>query len=141
MATFLEFEQAAEYTALAQADVISAIKWNSAGLIPVIAQDASTMQVLMLAWMNKHALTTTIDTGRITYFSRSRNKLWCKGETSGHHQHLKELRIDCDGDTILCLVLQTGGACHTGRPHCFYIRHSGENFVVDSAAMDSQMGG
>ncbi len=99
------------------------IKWNEQGLIPVIAQDWQTGEVLMLAWMNTDALQLTLSEGRAIYWSRSRQALWRKGEESGHVQHLKELRIDCDADTVLIKVEQIGGiACHTGRRSCFYQR-------------------
>lgn len=97
------------------------IKWNEQGLIPAIAQDWQTGEVLMLAWMNPDALELTIREGRAIYWSRSRQALWRKGEESGHVQQLKELRIDCDADTVLMKVEQIGGiACHTGRRSCFY---------------------
>ncbi len=95
-------------------------KFNADGLIAAIAQDAETHEVLMLAWMNSEALQATIDTGRATYWSRSRQKLWVKGETSGHMQDVQEIRIDCDQDAVLLKVTQSGGACHTGRKSCFY---------------------
>lgn len=99
------------------------IKWNELGLVPVITQDWQTGEVLMLAWMNREALQQTIAEGRVIYWSRSRGKLWRKGEESGHVQHLKELRIDCDADTVLVKVEQVGGiACHTGRRSCFFQR-------------------
>ena len=99
------------------------IKWNEQGLVPVIAQDWETGEVLMLAWMNGDALQLTISEGRAIYWSRSRQALWRKGEESGHVQRLKELRIDCDADTVLMKVEQIGGiACHTGRRSCFYQR-------------------
>jgi phosphoribosyl-AMP cyclohydrolase len=94
--------------------------WNADGLIPAIAQDAHTKQVLMLAWMNAEALQATLATGRATYWSRSRRKLWVKGEESGHTQAVVEIRIDCDQDCLLLLVDQSGPACHTGTPDCFY---------------------
>jgi phosphoribosyl-AMP cyclohydrolase len=94
--------------------------FNEDGLIPVIAQQHDTGEVLMLAWMNRAALDETIATGRVCYYSRSRGKLWRKGESSGQIQKLVELRLDCDGDTILALVDQTGVACHTGRRNCFF---------------------
>jgi phosphoribosyl-AMP cyclohydrolase len=100
---------------------LDSIKWDDDGLIPAIAQDAGTGEVLMLAWMNREALALTIEKNRAVYWSRSRAKLWFKGEESGHVQELKELRIDCDGDVILMQVKQLGGiACHTGRKRCFY---------------------
>jgi phosphoribosyl-AMP cyclohydrolase len=99
------------------------IKWNEQGLVPVIAQDWESGEVLMLAWMNSNALQLTLSEGRAIYWSRSRQALWRKGEESGHIQHLKELRIDCDADTVLMKVEQIGGiACHTGRRSCFYQR-------------------
>lgn len=95
-------------------------KFNADGLIAAIAQDATSGEVLMMAWMNETALRATLDTGRGTYWSRSRQELWIKGETSGHTQDVVEVMIDCDQDAILLKVNQTGGACHTGRPSCFY---------------------
>ena len=103
--------------------VLDEVKWNADGLVPAIAQQHDTGQVLMVAWMNREALTTTLNEGRAVNFSRSRQKLWRKGEESGHVQELKELRIDCDSDVVLMQVHQIGGiACHTGRHHCFYKR-------------------
>ena len=97
------------------------IAWNSDGLIPAIAQDYRTGQVLMVAWMNTEALRLTVQENRAVYWSRSRQKLWRKGEESGHVQQLKELRLDCDSDVIMLQVEQIGGiACHTGRASCFY---------------------
>lgn len=97
-------------------------KFNADGLIAAIAQDADTGEVLMMAWMNEQALRATLDTGRATYWSRSRQTLWIKGETSGHTQNVVEVRIDCDQDALLLKVHQSGGACHTGRASCFYRR-------------------
>ncbi len=97
------------------------IKFNSDGLVPAIAQDWQTGEVLMLAWMNSEALEHTVAEQRAIYWSRSRQSLWRKGESSGHVQHLKSLHLDCDGDTVLLKVEQVGGiACHTGRRHCFF---------------------
>jgi phosphoribosyl-AMP cyclohydrolase len=96
--------------------------FNDAGLIPAIAQDARSGEVLMMAWMNASAVAQTLETGRVTYWSRSRQQYWVKGETSGHVQALVELRIDCDRDCLLMKVNQTGPACHTGRRSCFYTR-------------------
>jgi phosphoribosyl-AMP cyclohydrolase len=101
-------------------ELFDALTFNEAGLIPAIAQDQKTGEVLMMAWMNRESIEETLATGQICYFSRSRRKLWRKGETSGQVQKLVELRIDCDGDTILLLVAQTGVACHTGRRTCFF---------------------
>ena len=99
---------------------LSDIKFNKDGLIPVIAQCVQSGTVLMMAWMNEEALKKTIDTNDMYYFSRSRQKLWQKGETSGNFQKLVELRLDCDNDTILALIEQTGAACHTGTKSCFF---------------------
>ena len=99
---------------------LATVAFNDAGLVPVVAQQHDTGEVLMLAWMNKEALAETLRSGRVCYWSRSRGKLWRKGESSGQEQRLIELRIDCDGDTLLALVDQTGVACHTGRRSCFF---------------------
>lgn len=101
-------------------------KFNADGLVPAIAQDAETGEILMMAWMNEDALSQTIETGEATYFSRSRGKLWRKGETSGNTQSVAEILIDCDQDTLLLKVHQTGPACHTDRKSCFYRRVSGD---------------
>ena len=101
----------------------SEVAWNADGLVPAVVQDASSGTVLMVAWMNEEALALTLREGRAVFWSRSRGKLWRKGETSGHVQALRELRLDCDGDTVLLAVEQVGGiACHTGRRSCFYRR-------------------
>jgi phosphoribosyl-AMP cyclohydrolase len=100
--------------------ILSLVKFNSQGLVPVITQDAENGQVLMMAWMNEEALRLTLETQKMTYYSRSRQSLWLKGETSGHFQKLVSLSVDCDGDTLLAKVLQTGAACHTGNRTCFY---------------------
>ena len=109
------------------------IAWNSDGLVPAIAQEAATGRVLMVAWMNAEALQLTVDENRAVYWSRSRNKLWRKGEESGHVQLLKELRLDCDNDVIIMQVEQLGGiACHTGRESCFYrVLEDGQWKAVD----------
>ncbi|MEM7526572.1 MAG: phosphoribosyl-AMP cyclohydrolase [Pseudomonadota bacterium] len=99
---------------------LETIAWDARGLAPAIAQDARSGEILMLAWMNAESLAETLMTGRVTYWSRSRNALWRKGETSGHVQDLVELRIDCDRDCLLLVVNQTGPACHTNRRTCFY---------------------
>jgi phosphoribosyl-AMP cyclohydrolase len=111
---------AMEKNALSQTELLDALKLNDQGLIPVIAQDHKSHAVLMLAWMNREALQLTLSTGEVTYWSRSRQKLWRKGESSGHVQKLIEARLDCDADTLLLLVDQTGPACHTGAPNCFF---------------------
>ena len=100
---------------------LDAVKWDDKGLVAAIAQDATSLEVLMLAWMNRESLQLTLATGDAYYWSRSRQTLWKKGETSGHIQHVKELRLDCDGDAILMKVEQVGSvACHTGRRRCFF---------------------
>jgi phosphoribosyl-AMP cyclohydrolase len=96
------------------------LKYDAAGLIPCIAQDHASGEVLMLAWMNEASVQRTLETGKVTYWSRSRGAFWVKGETSGHHQRLVELRLDCDRDCLLAVVSQEGPACHTGRQSCFY---------------------
>jgi phosphoribosyl-AMP cyclohydrolase len=99
------------------------VVWTSDGLVPAIAQDAATGRVLMLAWMNAEALARTVETGEAHYWSRSRQRLWHKGEESGHTQRIKEVRLDCDGDAVLLSIEQQGGiACHTGRERCFFRR-------------------
>jgi len=102
------------------ASLWDAIRFDAAGLVPAIAQQYDTGEVLMLAWMNRDAVAETLATGRVCYFSRSRFRLWRKGESSGQTQRLVELRLDCDGDALLVLVDQTGVACHTGRRSCFF---------------------
>lgn len=108
------------------------LRYNEAGLVPAIAQDAQTGEVLMLAWMNADAVARTLKTGRVTYWSRSRQEFWEKGATSGNVQELVEMRVDCDRDCLLLLVRQTGPACHTGRRSCFYtaVRDGGEVEVL-----------
>ena len=101
--------------------LLDAVKWDSQGLVCAIAQDAQTLRVLMVAWMNAEALQQTAATGFAHYYSRSRQKQWMKGEESGHTQKVQELRLDCDGDAVIMLIEQAGGiACHTGRESCFY---------------------
>lgn len=102
---------------------IDELRWNEQGLIPAIAQDSGTGKVLMLAWMNAESLRLTVEEGIAVYWSRSRNALWRKGETSGHQQRVKEIRLDCDQDALVLSVEQVGGiACHTGRNSCFYLK-------------------
>jgi phosphoribosyl-AMP cyclohydrolase len=114
------------------------LTFNEQGLMPVIAQQHDTGQVLMMAWMNIEALQKTLATGNMTYWSRSRQAFWIKGESSGHFQKLKTMRIDCDGDALLCLVDQVGGACHTLRSNCFYFDvDTTESKVVVNEAIPS----
>ncbi|MEC9198449.1 MAG: phosphoribosyl-AMP cyclohydrolase [Pseudomonadota bacterium] len=96
------------------------LKFDDKGLIPVVAQDAESLEVLMVAWMNAEAVAKTLETGKVTYWSRSRQAFWVKGETSGHVQSLVDLRFDCDRDCLLAMVRQEGPACHTNRRSCFY---------------------
>ena len=105
---------------LTPAAFISTVKFDANGLVPVIAQSHATGQVLMFAWMNRETLEHTLSSGEVTYWSRSRQKVWKKGETSGHTQHLVEALVDCDGDVVLLRVDQLGPACHTGAPSCFF---------------------
>lgn len=107
---------------LTPAAFLQAVKFNEQGLVPAIAQSAATGQVLMMAWMTRDTLEHTLSHGEVTYWSRSRNKVWKKGETSGHTQHLVEAYVDCDGDVVLLKVDQLGPACHTSAPSCFFRR-------------------
>ena len=110
---------------------LDSLKFNAEGLIPAIAQQFDTHEVLMMAWMNRASIEETLQTERVCYWSRSRNQFWRKGESSGQMQVLKELRYDCDADTILLLVDQTGPACHTGRRSCFYNKVEGDQVIID----------
>jgi phosphoribosyl-AMP cyclohydrolase len=112
------------------AAILAAIEFNGEGLVPAIAQQHDSGEVLMLAWMNRAAIEETLASGAVCYWSRSRCKLWRKGETSGQTQRLVELRVDCDGDTVLLLVDQTGVACHTGRHNCFFRALRGETLTT-----------
>ena len=120
MSLWLELEQAGLGDNRPLAAVLEGIPWNADGLIAAIAQQHDSGEVLMLAWMNRTALEETLASGQVCYWSRSRQQLWRKGQTSGHRQRLIEARLDCDGDAVLLLVEQQGPACHTGRPNCFY---------------------
>ncbi len=107
------------------------VAWNADGLVPVIAQEKDSGKILMFAWMNREALQLTRDTGHAVYFSRSRNKLWHKGEESGHTQIVSDIRLDCDNDVVLLTVEQQGGiACHTGRHNCFFQQLQGDDWVT-----------
>ena len=117
------------------AEVLDNLPYNSDGLIPAIAQQYDGGEVLMMAWMNREALDETLAKGRVCYWSRSRQKLWRKGESSGQVQMLKDMRFDCDGDTILLSVDQTGPACHTGRRSCFYNAVRGDRVEVVAEAL------
>jgi len=114
------------------------IKWDKDGLVPAIAQETGTSKILMMAWMNRESLELSVKEGRAIYWSRSRNKLWRKGEESGHVQTIKDIRLDCDNDVLLLEVEQIGGiACHTGRHNCFYKQLQNEEWVeVESVIKD-----
>jgi phosphoribosyl-AMP cyclohydrolase len=115
---------------------IDDVRWDENGLIPAIAQDASNGQVLMVAWMDRDALQETVKTGRAVYWSRSRSRIWRKGEESGHVQNVKEVFLDCDGDVVLLKVEQAGGiACHTGRANCFFRKLDDSEWAVTQPVM------
>lgn len=119
-------------------DLLEQVKWNDDGLVPAIVQDAENDQVLMVAWMNRDALRQTLETRKVTFWSRSRKKFWVKGETSGHFQHLVELRADCDADCLLVRVRQEGAACHAGYRSCFFraVDEEGRLVVVEERRID-----
>ncbi len=124
-------------------DWLDAVQWDANGLVPVIAQEASSGDVMMFAWMNREALQKTAELGRAVYFSRSRNKLWFKGEESGHVQAVHDIRLDCDNDVVLLRITQTGHepgiACHTGRHSCFYQSlQNGQWQAVDPVLKDPE---
>lgn len=118
-------------SAMSDKDWLDDIQWTADGLVPAIAQDATDGRILMMAWMNREALQLTAQTGTAVYWSRSRGKLWHKGEESGHRQRISEIRLDCDNDVIVLQVEQIGGiACHTGRRSCFYQRLENDRWVA-----------
>ena len=137
--SLLDLETAALGSRWPLTAVLDALPWNSDGLIAAIAQQHDSGEVLMLAWMNRRALAETLASGQVCYWSRSRQCLWRKGESSGHRQRLIEARLDCDGDAVLLQVEQQGPACHTGRSNCFYnaIR-DGAVEVISSPLKDSR---
>ena len=132
MTSIKDLEQAAAGTQIDLSPFLDGIKFNEQGLVPAIAQDASSGTVLMLAWMNRESIEQTLATGQVVYFSRSRQVLWRKGDTSGNTQGLVSLRFDCDADAILLAVNQLSPACHTHRANCFYLEVRGDSVVVDS---------
>ena len=132
MATLKELEGGSVGAVVPLKDILSQLKFNEAGLIPAIAQDHVSKDVLMLAWMDRTAIKKTLEEGYATYFSRSRQSYWKKGETSGHVQRLVQMRFDCDGDAILIEVEQTGSACHTMRRTCFYLKVDGLHVSIAS---------
>lgn len=131
----LDLEEAALGSRFPLDQVLHALPWNRDGLIAAIAQQHGSGEVLMLAWMNRQALTETLATGQVCYWSRSRQRLWRKGESSGHRQHLVHARLDCDGDAVLLIVNQHGPACHTGRPTCFYNAIDGDDVHIITAPL------
>lgn len=130
MTRLKETEKFATGDGLSLTEVLDDLPYNADGLVPAIAQQHDTGEVLMMAWMNRAAIEETLETGRVCYWSRSRRQFWRKGESSGQIQHLLSMRFDCDGDTILLLVNQTGPACHTGRRNCFYNEVRGNRVEV-----------
>ncbi|MAW48009.1 MAG: phosphoribosyl-AMP cyclohydrolase [Gammaproteobacteria bacterium TMED30] len=133
MATLKELETSADGTTEELTAVLEQLQFNERGLIPAIAQDSDSGEVLMMAWMDQHAIQRSLDEGFAVYFSRSRQQYWRKGDTSGHVQELVSMSFDCDGDAVLLRVRQTGSACHTNRRTCFYLNVREQQVVVDSA--------
>jgi phosphoribosyl-AMP cyclohydrolase len=131
MGIFKQLESLQSGDSVPLAAALDELPWNADGLLPAIAQQFDSGEVLMMAWMNREALDETLASRRVCYWSRSRQSLWRKGESSGQVQMLRGLRLDCDGDTILLEVDQTGPACHTGRRDCFYNRVEDDRLVVD----------
>ena len=127
-------------TLAANAKWLKKVRWDENGLVPVIAQEAQTGEILMFAWMNRDALARTVETGEAVYWSRSRKKLWHKGEESGHTQKVLEMRLDCDEDVVLLKIEQRGGiACHTGRHSCFFQKFDGEDWqAVEPVLQDPE---
>lgn len=132
MSDIKALETAKVGTAMALAQFLDQVKFNEQGLVPAVAQDRTSGAVLMLAWMNRESIEQTLATGQVVYFSRSRQSLWRKGETSGNTQALESMRFDCDADAILVSVDQIGPACHTERTHCFYLQVQGDQVIVES---------
>lgn len=130
---FKELEKQPEGTQVPSSVFIEQLNYNEDGLIPAIAQQYDTGEVLMMAWMNQASIKETLETGKVCYWSRSRQRFWRKGETSGQQQRLKTMRTDCDGDTLLLLVDQDGAACHTGRRDCFYLNIEADVTTLDKS--------
>lgn len=130
-------EQQSNGFEISLATMLDDVKFNDQGLVPAIAQQYDTKEVLMMAWMNREAIEETLKTERVCYWSRSRSGLWRKGESSGQVQLLKSFSLDCDGDTILMQVDQTGPACHTGRRHCFFYKASGDKIKIEGEVLIS----
>ncbi len=127
---YKQLEPLAKGDSVAFSQAIDQLRFDDRGLIPAIAQQHDTGEVLMMAWMNKESIIESLSTKQVCYWSRSRQAFWRKGESSGNVQKLIEMRIDCDGDTLLCAVDQTGPACHTDRTNCFYLRVDEENLSI-----------
>ena len=132
MLNLKELESKASGTTFDLDSVLQAMTFNQDGLIPAVAQDIDTKEVLMLAWMDDKAIRSTLEEGQVCYYSRSRKAYWKKGEESGHKQRMVEMYIDCDGDSILLLVNQEGPACHTNRSGCFYLRVEKNTVMISS---------
>ena len=130
---FKRLETTAQGKSVALRDVLDALRFTDDGLIPAIAQQHDTGEVVMVGYMNRATLEETLTTGRVCYYSRSRNRVWRKGEESGNVQQLRDLRIDCDGDALLLSVEQRGPACHTGQRSCFYLKVDGDRVMVTDA--------
>ena len=137
MNQFKHNEQQSNGFEISLATMLDDVKFNDQGLVPAIAQQYDTKEVLMMAWMNREAIEETLKTERVCYWSRSRSGLWRKGESSGQVQLLKSFSLDCDADTILMQVDQTGPACHTGRRHCFFYKASGDKIKIDGEVLIS----
>ena len=132
MLNLKELESKASGTIFDLDSILKVLKFNQDGLIPAVAQDIDTKEVLMLAWMDDKAIRSTLEEGQVCYYSRSRKAYWKKGEESGHTQRMVEMYIDCDGDSILLLVKQEGPACHTNRSGCFYLRVEKNTVMISS---------
>jgi len=132
-ALFKQLESTAQGESVALGDVLDALRFTDDGLIPAIAQQHDTGEIVMVGYMNRATLEETLTTGRVCYYSRSRNRVWRKGEESGNVQMLRDLRIDCDGDALLLAVDQRGPACHTGQRSCFYLKVDGDRVIVTDA--------
>ncbi|MBA4731825.1 MAG: phosphoribosyl-AMP cyclohydrolase [Alcanivorax sp.] len=132
---FKDNEQQPEGFSVPLNEALDNLAFNDAGLVPVIAQQHDTGEVLMFAWMNRAAIEETLATGQVCYYSRSRKTLWRKGESSGQTQTLKALRVDCDGDVLLASVEQTGAACHTGRRDCFFWKLDNDTARIDKSPL------
>ncbi|MDX1345362.1 MAG: phosphoribosyl-AMP cyclohydrolase [Sedimenticolaceae bacterium] len=135
MCDFKTLEKAAAGSRHSLARTLDSLGYNDDGLVPAIAQQFDTGEVLMLAWMNRPSIEESLETGRVCYWSRSRQQFWRKGESSGQVQLLKSMAFDCDGDAILLKVDQTGPACHTGRRSCFYVKVEEDKVLIDSGPL------